>query len=693
LQNPFKRKAITASGDALITLRDPSWNAFPLLGGGAQNRIKNSFTRAQSANYGWMYANSAAVRTVIDVIVRNVGQLELRLYEEVDESERQPRPDHPAAMSMRYPNETTSSDQFVRSMFKDFLIYDNAYAVMVPGVNDRIVMMRIPAYMVEVMGPSLFETSVYRVWPQGAWTTTGTWGGFGTPVDYRPDQIMHWHGEHPLDPRIGLSKLDTLRDVVAEDAALQQATVELAQSGLQEPVWVKRPLDAPDIKADALKALEEDIANRIISRNRKPPVMAEGMTLESFGISPQDAQMLEVRRWAVERVAVEYGVPLAIVGLGTGREGNLVDAQAALYTDTLLPYCEDFSKFITHRILVRVYDWPAGVYEFSFDEKLMGSDRLRAFVTATGRPVMLTNEARAKMNLPPVAGGDDLVTPLNVLVGDELSTPVSDVGANPLPSVGVMPIQDPNGPAQDGSYRSGQGSASETPKALTERKASEVAQAIERADIVAERHPDAIRQLHPRRDAEIRRQHRNIDELQGVVQHHFNRLTRDLRAKARTDSETQWDRWDQEFANDLNTTLKRVVRHEGELQALRFGGHDFDMRRVENYLRAMSDGAATAINETVRQEIKDLGLDNALARASQHVQSSGTSLGARSTIWAREEAARQSPDGGHGRLKSWVADQGRHAEFDGDTVALDDDWPAGFSPGSAPGCACTAVVA
>jgi hypothetical protein len=119
-----------ASGDALTAMRDPAWNVFPLLGGGSRERIQNVFNRAQSASYGWMYANSPSVRTVIDVIVRNVGQLELRLFEEISQSERQPKPDHPAALSLRYPNETTTSDAFIRSMFKDFLIYDNAYALM-----------------------------------------------------------------------------------------------------------------------------------------------------------------------------------------------------------------------------------------------------------------------------------------------------------------------------------------------------------------------------------------------------------------------------------------------------------------------------------------------------------------------------------------------------------------------------------
>jgi hypothetical protein len=43
-------------------------------------------------------------------------------------------------------------------------------------------------------------------------------------------------------------------------------------------------------------------------------------------------------------------------------------------------------------------------------------------------------------------------------------------------------------------------------------------------------------------------------------------------------------------------------------------------------------------------------------------------------------------------VKTWIADTDRHAEFDGDTVALDADWPAGFAPGGAPNCACTMSI-
>ena len=132
--NPFKReKALTATPAVLDGLRNGGWSPYPLLGGGSRQRIQNAFNTAQSANYAWIYRNSPAVRTVVDVIVRNVGQLDLRLYEEVSESDRQPKPEHPAALSLRYPSETVSADKYTRSMFKDFLVFDNAYALITPA--------------------------------------------------------------------------------------------------------------------------------------------------------------------------------------------------------------------------------------------------------------------------------------------------------------------------------------------------------------------------------------------------------------------------------------------------------------------------------------------------------------------------------------------------------------------------------
>jgi HK97 family phage portal protein len=659
---PFRKKAITGTAE-VVQAMSTGWNPLPQLGGGSRQRIVEAFQTAKTANYSWLYARSPAVRSVIDTVVRNVGQLDLRLFEEIDDAERQPKYDHPAALSLRYPSETVPADQFIRTLFRDYLTSADAVAIMLPAANGRLIFKWVPISRVQFLGSNMFDTETYRINDHL----------HGTFTDFPAAQILHWRGEHPDDPRLGLSHLETLRGIIAEDVAMQQANVELANSGMAEPTWVYRPGDAPEWSNEARKGFEEDLTNRVKRRNRVPVVLEEGMELRPFGVSPKDAEALDLRKWIKGQVADEYGVPRGMVGLAD----NIEEARSAFVRDTLPPYCEEFTKMLNLRILVRVYNWTDGCFEFNLDEKHMGDDRLKALVSATGRPVLLTNEGRARLNLPPIDGGDELVTPLNVTVGEK-------------PSVDVMPIQDPNKPPQDGSYR-------EEPKALG--SADHVRVLGPNGDVTWEgrltKAEEPLPQLHPRWKAEHDRQLRHIDEFQTVTAKHFDRLGRalpekaGLKANGRRDREN-WRRWDEEFASDILSTLKAIVEREGGLYAFKLGG-EFDPDEVQNYLTVMAEESAKAINGKVRQEIHDLGLEGAIARFPAHTESAGAGLGTNATSFARKEAARMSPDPDR-RVKTWVPNTKRHAQFGGQTVSLGDDWPAGFAPGSAPGCKCSMSI-
>jgi hypothetical protein len=264
------------------------------------------------------------------------------------------------------------------------------------------------------------------------------WNGAWYPDEgmIPPQDMIHWRGWNAEDPKIGISRLETLRAVIAEEAAVQQALVELVKSGLAEPSWVWRDMNAPEWSAEARERFEEDLSNRLRWSGTKPPVLEEGMELRGFGVSPRNAQMLEVRKYALQQVASLFGVPLGMVGLAP----DVAEAQSEFYADTLPPIAEQFCRQLNLSVLQIEYEDTELYFEFDLDEKLMGDERLKALTSAAGVPPMTRNEARARLNLPPVEGGDEPITPLNVIAGD-----------NPKPSPQIMPIQDPNKPEQDGS--------------------------------------------------------------------------------------------------------------------------------------------------------------------------------------------------------------------------------------------------
>ena len=130
-----RQKALTGSPSFVEALRGGQVDMIPRLGGSNINlqRISSVFVQAQSASYAFMYQTQPAVRSVVDYVASNIAQLGLRLYERVDDDEREYAGDHPACESLRWPNERTPGQQFVYNLVADFLVYDNSYALKFKG--------------------------------------------------------------------------------------------------------------------------------------------------------------------------------------------------------------------------------------------------------------------------------------------------------------------------------------------------------------------------------------------------------------------------------------------------------------------------------------------------------------------------------------------------------------------------------
>lgn len=629
----FRRKALTASPAVVEAIRNGQVNQYRRLGG-VNQQVNAAWLQTQSASYAYMFESQPAVRKVIDYIARNVSQLGLKLYERRSDTDRKRDADHPAALTMAQPNDLGPADQFIYDLVADFLVHDNAYVLKFRGANGGPrTMIRVPPTSVGVNGNGRFLVESYRIYRSDA-----------TYIDVSPGDVLHWRGYNPSDPRMGISRLETLRQILSEDSAAQTANVELLKSGLSKPGYIKRPLEAPDWSEDARKGFQEAWANQAKSSPRKTPVLEEGMEFADFGISPKDAEMLDGRRFTNEEVASLYG--LAHVP----PEGE--EERRAFYADVLPPLTQSLGQQLDFSLLRAEYAEDDYYFEFDLNEKLRGEPekRFSAITAAVGRPWQSVNEARSLENLPPVDGGDELVTPLNVIVGD-----------NPKPAPNVMGPQDPNGPEQDGSHR--------------EESAKPEIKALETSSV-------------PRRIADMNRQGRYIGEMKSMLEGYYERQGASLKsAKASASTE----RWNRELADDLEKLVRSITEREGGIYAGRLGGDDFDMRQVKNYIRKTAEDVARKLNAATAADISEYGVSDAIDRArGERTIATSAALGARMTGFARVEAAKQAP-GTAQRQKTWMANTERHANLDGASVPLNSDW-GGIEPGSEPGCACGVLI-
>ena len=428
-------KALSLTPESFEAVQDRQTSLYTRLGWRpSEPAIRAAFQRGQAASYGWMYSNQPAVRTVVDYIATNVAQLPLKCYERVDDDERVRREDHPAARTMAYPDEYETGTEFVRRFIKDYLVYDNAFAVKLMGPDNQRVLLRLPPAVVTVTG-ARFRVDFYRVYLRD-----------GSFQDIPPEGMIHWRGYNPDDSLLGLSKLETLRRELAGDLATQETVLELLRNGLKGG-YIKRPLEADEWSQEAQQRFQEGWKNQ--AKGLTTPVLADGMEFINTAITPKDAELLSSREFTEREVLRLYVGPFV-------EDETVQEQRKQVYTDVLPPIYKELASRLDRDLLQAEYGESEMYFEFDANEKLRGDieTRFGAITSAAGRPWLTVNEVRSMEGKPPISGpdGDALTIPLNVSLAGEQGNPT----APQLPAPNVMPPQDPNKPPQDGSYREGQ---------------------------------------------------------------------------------------------------------------------------------------------------------------------------------------------------------------------------------------------
>lgn len=366
--------------------------------------------------YAALYREQPNVRVCVDFLARNIAQLGLHVFRRVSETDRERLRDHDLArvISRPLPAEfKVTRYRLIESLVSDLGIYFNAYWLKVKAVGSPLGLLRIP--------PDL-------VTPKGGLIITGYEVNLGgRRLTYTPGEVVHFRGYNAEDPVKGLSPLETLRRVLAEEFAAGENREYFWQNSARMGGIVERPADAPEWSEDArTRFLEEFGALYSGGENSGgTAVLEDGMSWKAGTFSPREAEYISGRKLTREECARAYHIPLPMVGiLDHATFSNIKEQHKNLYQDSLGPWLSMIEGDIELQLLPEFGD-TSGVYcKFNIAEKLQGSfeEQVTSLQSAVGRPWMTPNEARARMNLPSLGGdADELETPLNVIVGGQAS--------------------------------------------------------------------------------------------------------------------------------------------------------------------------------------------------------------------------------------------------------------------------------
>jgi len=344
--------------------------------------------------YGEIYRTQPNVRICADFLSRNIAHVGMQVYRRVSTTDRLRLVDHDLALWLGKPNPSTRRYRLIESLVSDLAIYFNAYWLKVRYVlrNGRpaIGLVRVPPEEMEVKGgllPTHFE-----------WTSNGR------VKRLELSDVVYFNGYNPLNPLMGLSPLETLRRILAEEAAAGEYREQFWRRGARVPGVVTRPATAR--RYDPTQAADWRAQWRAAyggATGEDTVLLQDGETFQQTSATAKDSEYTLSGKLRREICAAAYHIPQPFVGiLEHATFSNVKEQHKHLYQDTLGPWFELIDQEVEGQLLIECKDRADIYIEFNIDAKMAGSfeEQAQSLQMAVGKPWMKVNEARALRNYP-----------------------------------------------------------------------------------------------------------------------------------------------------------------------------------------------------------------------------------------------------------------------------------------------------
>jgi len=378
-------------------------------------------------SYETIWRTQPQVRTVVGFLARNIAQLGIHVFERVSDTDRKRLTDHPLAELIARPlppQFKITRYRLVNALMHDLGIYDNAYWLKMKPAPGAFGLVRLPPRAVVPIGDVWYAPEAYQY--------TGNRGRQEFPAD----QVVHFFGYNPSDPRHGVSPMESLRRILAEEYAAAGFREQMWRNGARVSGYLTRPAGTPWPNGgfERFRSSWQAQYTGDGPQVGGTPILEDGMQFVAASFDSKQAQYLENRKLTREEVAASYYIPPPMIGiLDNATYSNITEQHKMLYQDTLGPWLEMIQEDIELQLLPDL-DSSGQVYvEFNIGEKLKGSFEQQAvsIQTLTGGPVLTRDEGRALLNRNAIGGAAaELITPLNVLIGGQASP--TDSGAQNL---------------------------------------------------------------------------------------------------------------------------------------------------------------------------------------------------------------------------------------------------------------------
>ncbi len=361
-----------------------------------------------------------AVYSCVRILAEAVAGLPLNLYRYTEDGGKEKAIDHPLYLLLHdEPNPEMSSFVFRETLMTHLLLWGNAYAQVIRNGKGEVVAL-YPLMPNKMTVDRDERGQLYYSYQR---SNDEAIRSKGQTVILRPSDVLHIPGLG-FDGLVGYSPIAMAKNAIGMAIACEEYGAKFFANGaapggvLEHPGTIKDPQRVRESWQSTFGGSGN--ANKIA-------VLEEGMKYTPIGISPEQAQFLETRKFQINEIARIFRVPPHMVGdLEKSSFSNIEQQSLEFVKYTLDPWVIRWEQSI-QRTLLSQGEKAHYFVKFNLEGLLRGDyqSRMNGYATARQNGWMSANDIRELENLdriPAEEGGD-----LYLINGNML--PLKDAGA------------------------------------------------------------------------------------------------------------------------------------------------------------------------------------------------------------------------------------------------------------------------
>ena len=269
----------------------------------------------------------------------------------------------------------------------------------------------------------------------------------GQTMPFFPSEIIHMKQWNPWTPWRGVTPLIAAADNLLQDGMIDATNVSLLKNRSTPSGLLSTDLPITEDQAkEYIKRWEKN--HKGASRSGKVAVLGQNLKYQTIGLSPEEMQYMESKKWNRTTILATYGVPPVVAGYkdeNTPLSGTDTTEQLKQFWNlTLTPIIRQIEHMLATDVQRR---WtPKILYKFNLSVIPELQEDIDTAIERQGKQIadgrLTINEAREQGGQEPLSWGDTWWKALNLV--PVTSAPAEPIEAAPTKELDIFAKKEPD---------------------------------------------------------------------------------------------------------------------------------------------------------------------------------------------------------------------------------------------------------